>query len=420
MLKLGDRNLYLSFSATDMCEELPPFYGCCIGRQLFGKRCAFFDLVEVPPPSSTLAPSSGDSGDALRINQVGDHVAREVPLSVQNLIGSALDTVVGEVAPTIYSVYVGLSENSLSQESFDRLTAALESPGEISRPRLGDVFLVHGVRRERAPRNAPLVDEKVAGCPVLKNVNAVELVLVSRGDVARPGDFATKWNLPKKGERPLKPPGRPRRHGNRFKVFAQWCMQNLVDGGASGPNPPFVLDIAGGSGKLSEVFANRFGCKCTVVDPRSAAFLKALCTGDGAVNVVESYFVDPTSYSADSNLSQGIVVNDANLLLLKDAIRDSSMIVGLHCDGAVNEIVRVACSHKKNFAIVACCVFPKLFPRTLNDGRPVVDRSELNQWIVEEAIRLGFPGEVGTTTLTDFDGANVLVYGKLSPSPTAS
>ena len=59
-----------------------------------------------------------------------------------------------------------------------------------------------------------------------------------------------------------------------------------------------------------------------------------------------------------------------------EAIDASDTILGLHCDGAVNEIVPAACERRNSFAIVVCCVFPKMFPRTLNDGRPVILRGE--------------------------------------------
>ena len=93
-----------------------------------------------------------------------------------------------------------------------------------------------------------------------------------------------------------------------------------------------------------------------------------------------------------------------------EAIEASDAILGLHCDGAVNEIVRAACERRKSFAIVACCVFPKMFPRTLNDGRPVILRGELNDWILEECARRGYQGTLGRGQLP-FEGANEVVYG---------
>ncbi len=93
-----------------------------------------------------------------------------------------------------------------------------------------------------------------------------------------------------------------------------------------------------------------------------------------------------------------------------DLVQAAALIVGLHCDGAVNAIIRAACIHRKSFAIVACCVFSREYPRVLNDGTGVTSREHLNAWILEECVRQGFEGTTGLTTLP-FDGANVCAYG---------
>lgn len=37
-----------------------------------------------------------------------------------------------------------------------------------------------------------------------------------------------------------------------------------------------------------------------------------------------------------------------------------SLIVGLHPDQATERIVQFGLKHKKNFAVLPCCVFPKM------------------------------------------------------------
>ena len=68
--------------------------------------------------------------------------------------------------------------------------------------------------------------------------------------------------------------------------------------------------------------------------------------------------------------------------------------------------------YQKDFAIIACCVFPRQFKRTLNDGQDVILREDLNKWMVEECERNGFTGELKTEQMEGFDGANICVYGK--------
>lgn len=49
-------------------------------------------------------------------------------------------------------------------------------------------------------------------------------------------------------------------------------------------------------------------------------------------------------------------------LELRNAIEDSSLIIGLHADGATEAIVDAALKYNKPFVVVPCCVFPSFFP----------------------------------------------------------
>jgi hypothetical protein len=46
---------------------------------------------------------------------------------------------------------------------------------------------------------------------------------------------------------------------------------------------------------------------------------------------------------------------------LHDAVKNASLIIGLHADGATEAIVDAALLYNKPFVVVACCVFPNLF-----------------------------------------------------------
>lgn len=54
------------------------------------------------------------------------------------------------------------------------------------------------------------------------------------------------------------------------------------------------------------------------------------------------------------------------------ALRECSLVLGLHADQATEHIVELAIRANKPFAVLPCCVFPSLFPqRRLADGEPV-------------------------------------------------
>lgn len=134
-------------------------------------------------------------------------------------------------------------------------------------------------------------------------------------------------------------------------------------------------------------------------------------------------------------------------------VSQADLIVGLHCDGAVNAIIEAAAQYQKHFAIIPCCVFPSLFSRrlcveegadklttsgdeVLQNSNPnlhtpksilcqeptntagdssefvaVIDRSQLVRWIPQEARRLGFQGELHICTPARLVGANECAYG---------
>ena len=143
-----------------------------------------------------------------------------------------------------------------------------------------------------------------------------------------------------------------------------------------------ILDIAGGGGRLSAELT-KLGQNCTIVDPRTEVSDEIPRIND--------------LFSSVDHQTQ---------------IEESDLLLGLHCDGAVNEICTAACMYQKDFAIIACCVFPRQFKRKLNDGQEVVLREDLNKWMIEECERNGFKGELKTEQMEGFDGANICVYGK--------
>lgn len=85
---------------------------------------------------------------------------------------------------------------------------------------------------------------------------------------------------------------------------------------------------------------------------------------------------------------------------------DCSLVVGLHPDQATEPIVEFALQQQIPFAVMPCCVFPRLFPdrRLLSGGLrvPVISYEEFVAYLMQK-------GDAQRVTL-DFEGANVVVY----------
>lgn len=87
--------------------------------------------------------------------------------------------------------------------------------------------------------------------------------------------------------------------------------------------------------------------------------------------------------------------------------KDCSLVVGLHPDQATEPILDFAVQQQLPFAVMPCCVFPRLFAhRQLQQGDgsfvPVVAYDELVEYLVQR-------GSAKKGVL-DFEGANTVVY----------
>lgn len=90
---------------------------------------------------------------------------------------------------------------------------------------------------------------------------------------------------------------------------------------------------------------------------------------------------------------------------LQALMEGCSMVVGMHPDQATEAIVDFALAMGKPFAVVPCCVFPKLFSwRRLEGGAPVRTHEEFVEYL-----RSKCPQRIKVTTL-DFVGRNTVVY----------
>lgn len=74
---------------------------------------------------------------------------------------------------------------------------------------------------------------------------------------------------------------------------------------------------------------------------------------------------------------------------LELAVRNASLIIGLHADGATEAIVDAALLHQTPFVVVPCCVFPNLFCErflTVIDGGRNDDRDMCRTQVREEGM----------------------------------
>jgi hypothetical protein len=93
---------------------------------------------------------------------------------------------------------------------------------------------------------------------------------------------------------------------------------------------------------------------------------------------------------------------------LHGAVRNSSLIIGLHADGATEAIVDAALKYHKPFVVVPCCVFPNFFLDRvveLDCGRqiPVRTHEQFCQFLLKKDSRFKMER-------LPFEGRNVAIY----------
>eukprot|EP00577_Skeletonema_sp_RCC1716_P020419 CAMPEP_0113414586 /NCGR_PEP_ID=MMETSP0013_2-20120614/24098_1 /TAXON_ID=2843 ORGANISM="Skeletonema costatum, Strain 1716" /NCGR_SAMPLE_ID=MMETSP0013_2 /ASSEMBLY_ACC=CAM_ASM_000158 /LENGTH=305 /DNA_ID=CAMNT_0000301457 /DNA_START=94 /DNA_END=1011 /DNA_ORIENTATION=- /assembly_acc=CAM_ASM_000158 len=195
------------------------------------------------------------------------------------------------------------------------------------------------------------------------------------------------------------------RHGarnqHRHKHFAKWildkfphvvreCSSSSSTDEATMKNM-HVLDIAGGKGELSARLALCHSLRVVMIDPRPAdvasVYLNSVVpklpkkwqhsleerlkhTPSFVEDELDKRFSQLVTYfsvASDDDIcsDDGDDVDDCKVLFedeaVEKAVRNASLIIGLHADGATEAIVDAALRYNKPFVIVPCCVFPTLF-----------------------------------------------------------
>ena len=92
-------------------------------------------------------------------------------------------------------------------------------------------------------------------------------------------------------------------------------------------------------------------------------------------------------------------------------LRSCSALVGLHSDEATEAIVDFALKWGKPFAVLPCCVFPRLFPhRRAADGGAVKRHREFCEFLQAKAAGI-------EAAHLPFEGRNRVIYRRCGAAP---
>ncbi|KAK1732510.1 hypothetical protein QTG54_016793 [Skeletonema marinoi] len=246
------------------------------------------------------------------------------------------------------------------------------------------------------------------------------------------------------------------RHGarnqDRHKHFAKWILDkfpHIVRECSSSSSTEevetnmHVLDIAGGKGELSARLALCHSLRVVMIDPRPAdvasVYLNSVVPKlpkkwqhsleerlkhtpsfiEDELDKRFSQLVTCFSVASDDDIYSDRDGVDCRVLFedeaVEKAVRNASLIIGLHADGATEAIVDAALRYNKPFVIVPCCVFPNLFRHRFiyveddagngNEKKKVAVRSheQFCQYLLDKDDR--FRQEV-----LPFEGRNVAIW----------
>jgi hypothetical protein len=233
-----------------------------------------------------------------------------------------------------------------------------------------------------------------------------------------------------KDRRRLQNPQR-KRHGARnhdkSKLFVRWLAETFPD---QLRKENLILDVAGGKGEVAARLCVCYHCRVTLVDPRPCNVVNAFLSSvlrqlpkTYQQSIEERVRSDPGFVTElFRGMFRQFAMNfDAETLErsheLNESIRQCSLIIGLHADGATEAIVDAALRHRKPFCVVPCCVFPTFFPQrrilvASNEGDangdgskwiPVRTHEQFCTYLLRKDDRL-------RQTVLPFEGRNVCIW----------
>lgn len=212
-----------------------------------------------------------------------------------------------------------------------------------------------------------------------------------------------------------------KRHGarnqDRHKIFVKWLTDKFDLSASSIPEAsekndnsdlPYqhILDVAGGKGEVSARLTMCERQHVVMVDPRPAniadCFERLVLPKipnkwqqkleqqrrdepDFLQKVVDRRFRQLVTTFDDQTLSSSTE--------LRATVENSSLLLGLHADGATEAIVDAALRYSKPFVVVPCCVFPNFSPHRFiqeadNGVVPVRSHEQFCRYLVAKDPRL--------------------------------
>jgi hypothetical protein len=224
-----------------------------------------------------------------------------------------------------------------------------------------------------------------------------------------------------------------KRHGarnqHRHKFFAKWLLETFPflkvspheNVSSNRREHCHVLDVAGGKGELAARLSMCHNLRVVLVDPRKAD-VESCFTSQVLPKLPNKWQIRIQEQLADSpefvkdrlkqRCTQLVMNFDDDTLEssaeLQAAVNSTSLIIGMHADGATEAIVDAALKYGKPFAVVPCCVFPRLFNQRYlvkNDGTkvPVRSHEQFCEYLLQKDKRF-------KRVILPFEGRNVGIW----------
>ncbi|EJK46776.1 hypothetical protein THAOC_34536, partial [Thalassiosira oceanica] len=127
----------------------------------------------------------------------------------------------------------------------------------------------------------------------------------------------------------------------RHIVFCDWIVKTF---GSCLNKGSGVLDVAGGNGLISRTLSEKYGVKCTLIDPNPRCYNKRYSKDDSRYLPPFDVIAEPLNGNGELLQSKGGPI--------RKTIRNCSLIIGLHPDQATEPIVELALSLRVPFAII--------------------------------------------------------------------
>lgn len=120
------------------------------------------------------------------------------------------------------------------------------------------------------------------------------------------------------------------------------------------------IALSSGNGLISRTLSEKYGVKCTLIDPNPRCYNKRYSKDDSRYLPPFDVIAEPLNGNGELLQSKGGPI--------RKTIRNCSLIIGLHPDQATEPIVELALSLRVPFAIIPWCVKIELIVLVVNSS----------------------------------------------------